>query len=250
MIKYARFEQVRLPESKIYTRLTPEKYTTWVDDMYMGIPFLMQAALYSKDETVRKQLFDDAANQILLFNDQVWDKDAKLYMHAHYSDKNVKLPHWSRANGWGIWATTEVLLHLPKKHPLYKSILSHYKTHVQSLVKLQDQDSGFWHNVLDRPDSPEEMSGTAIFTMAIARGINQGWLNRKEFEPIVLKAWEAMKTQIEPDGTVHKICMGTMCSEDVNYYLNRPFFDNDTHGLLAVLFAGIEVSKMVELEKK
>jgi hypothetical protein len=35
-----------------------------------------------------------------------------------------------------------------------------------------------------------------------------------------------------------------MCSDDVNYYLNRPFYDNDTHGLFAVVFAGIEVSNM------
>jgi unsaturated rhamnogalacturonyl hydrolase len=43
MLKYAKDEQVRFPGSNIYTRLTPEKYTTWVDDMFMGIPFLMQA---------------------------------------------------------------------------------------------------------------------------------------------------------------------------------------------------------------
>jgi len=249
MIKYARFEQVRLPESNIYTRLTPEKYTTWVDDMFMGIPFLMQAALYTKDKTIQNQLFDDAANQIIRYNEQVWDKEANLYMHAHYSNKRVKLPHWSRANGWGIWATTEVLLNLPKNHPQYKAILNHYKIHVQSLVKLQDKNSGFWHNVLDRADSPEEVSGTAIFTMAIARGISNGWLNRKEFEPVVVKAWEALKTQIEPEGTVHKICMGTMCSEDVNYYMTRPFYDNDTHGLFAVLFAGIEVANMLNTKK-
>ncbi|MDP4226925.1 MAG: glycoside hydrolase family 88 protein, partial [Bacteroidota bacterium] len=60
---------------------------------------------------------------------------------------------------------------------------------------------------------------------------------------------EAIKTQIEPDGTVHKICVGTMCSEDVNYYMNRPLYDNDTHGLFAVLFAGIEMAKMEEMKK-
>jgi hypothetical protein len=35
-----------------------------------------------------------------------------------------------------------------------------------------------------------------------------------------------------------------MCSEDVNYYLERPFYDNDTHGLFAVLFAAIKMSKL------
>jgi rhamnogalacturonyl hydrolase YesR len=141
-----------------------------------------------------------------------------------------------------------VLKVLPKNHPNYKTILAHYRKHVEALIELQNKN-GFWLQVLDRPDSREEVSGTAIFTMAIARGITNGWLDAKKFKPFVLKGWEALKTQIEPDGTVHNICYGTMCSEDVNYYLERPFYDNDTHGLFAVLFAGIEVSNMLSSKK-
>lgn len=249
MIRYATKEQVRFPGTNIFTRLTPEKYTTWVDDMFMGIPFLIQAAQYVSSAEEKKAFLDDAASQIIHFNEQVWDKDANLYMHAKYSERNVKLPHWSRANGWGIWAITEVLQALPKNHPNYKAILAHYRKHVDALTALQDKD-GFWLQVLDRPDSRQEVSGTAIFTMAIARGISNGWLDSKKYTPYVLKGWEALKSQIEPDGTVHNICYGTMCSEDVNYYLNRPFYDNDTHGLFAVLFAGIEVSNMLNKNEK
>ena len=248
MVKYAKDEQVRLPGSNNFTRLTPEKYTTWVDDMFMGIPFLIQNAQYAVSESEKKQFLDDAASQIVMFNEQVWDNADNLYMHAKYSGKDVKLPHWSRANGWGIWAMSEVLLVLPKDHIHYKTILDRYRKHVEALVALQNKN-GFWLQVLDRPDSREEVSGTAIFTMAIARGITQGWLKEKKYKQYVLRGWEALKTQIEPNGTVHNICYGTMCSEDVNYYLNRPFYDNDTHGLFAVLFAGIEVNKMLHLNK-
>jgi unsaturated rhamnogalacturonyl hydrolase len=80
----------------------------------------------------------------------------------------------------------------------------------------------------------------------MARGVTYGWLDARQYKPVVVKAWDALKTQIEPDGKVHKICMGTMCSEDVNYYINRPFYEDDTHGLFAVLFAGIEVHKMMQ----
>jgi rhamnogalacturonyl hydrolase YesR len=248
MVKYAIEEQVRFPGANNYTRITPEKYTTWVDDMFMGIPFLVQNAQYANSAEEKKLFLDDAASQIVKFNEQVWNNEANLYMHAKYSEKEVKLPHWSRANGWGIWAMSEVLLVLPKNHIHYKSILDHYRKHVDALVALQNKN-GFWLQVLDRPDSREEVSGTAIFTMAISRGITNGWLKEKKYKPYALKGWEALKTQVEPDGTVHNICYGTMCSEDVNYYLNRPFYDNDTHGLFAVLFAGIEVNKMLHLKK-
>ncbi|MVM33172.1 hypothetical protein GO755_24240 [Spirosoma sp. HMF4905] len=243
MMKYAQHEQIRLPGSRIYTRVTPEIYTTWADDMFMGIPFLVQAALYTPDPARKKIFLDDAANQLIGFTNQVWDSTANLYMHARYSARAVKLPHWSRANGWATWAMTEVLMNLPKTHPQYKPILAQYQKHIAALVKLQDA-SGFWLNVLDRSDSPKEVSGTAIFTMAIARGVRYGWLNAKTYKRIAQKGWEALKTAIEPDGTVHRICMGTMCSEDVNYYINRPYYDNDTHGLFAVLFAGLSMYQM------
>lgn len=244
MLDYARYGQIRSKDMTNYTRETPEEYTTWVDDMFMGIPFLMQAGLYMNDEMERQKFFDDAASQVLDFHKQLWDKDAKLYMHAHYSARpEVKLPHWSRANGWAVWAMSEVLMYLPRNHPKYNSILRLYREHVNSLVHYQDE-SGYWHNVLDRSDSPEEVSGTAIFTMAMARGINYGWLDSKKYIQPVMKGWNAVASEVEPDGTVHKICVGTMCSENVEYYMTRPFYDDDTHGSFAVMFAGIEVERM------
>lgn len=246
MLRYAREEQIRYKATGVYTRTTPEVYTTWVDDMFMGIPFLMQAAAYVTDKKEREWFLNDAASQVLAFRQHVWDKEANLYMHANYSQRpDIKLPYWSRANGWGIWATTEVLKALPTNHPQYKAILKHFQIHVASLAKLQ-APSGFWKNVLNRPDSKEEVSGTAIFTLAMARGIRLGWLSKEKYYPVVQKAWDALRTRIDSDGTVHDICMGTMCSEDVDYYMNRPFYVDDTHGTFAVIFAGIEMQQLLD----
>lgn len=244
MIDYAVNRQVRL-NGENYTRETPMVHTTWVDDMYMGLPFLAVTSQYVNDPELKEQLIDDAASQIPAFNEQVLNEDDYLYQHAQFSKNKVKMPYWSRANGWGIWATTEVLKALPANHKLYKPILKHYQRHVAALVEYQDAETGFWHNVLDVPESRLETSGTAIFTMAIARGINEGWLNKK-YRSNALKGWEALDSVIENDGTVHNICMGTMCSEDLDYYLNRPFFDDDSHGLLALIFAAVEVQQMME----
>ncbi|WP_106831390.1 glycoside hydrolase family 88/105 protein [Parabacteroides pacaensis] len=245
MLAYARKEQVRLPGYSLFTRITPKKYTTWVDDMFMGIPFLIQSALLAETAADRNYYFDDAANQILDFNRVVWDEPAGLYVHARYSDSNEKMAYWSRANGWGIWAMSEALLYLPKDRTQYKAILEHFCKHAKSLIRYQNE-RGFWTNVIDHPESRDEVSGTAIFTMAMARGIREKWLDRRTYQPIVEKAWSAIKTQIDKDGTVHNICYGTMCTDDVNYYINRPFYDNDTHGLFAVLFAAMEVHRLLE----
>lgn len=243
MINYAMFQQSRDKDGH-FNRLTPKKFTTWTDDMFMGLPFLMLAGQYTSDTTLREKLWNDAVNQVFLFNQQVWDSSAALYQHAQYSEKKVKMPFWSRANGWAIWAVTEILARLPKDHPGYNPLLNHYKNHVRSLARLQNE-KGFWYNVLDVPASGNETSGTAIFVMAIARGINHGWLDKNEFEETARKGWKALRSVIEPDGTVHGICMGTMCSEDVNYYLTRPILDNDSHGLLGLIAAGIEMQKLL-----
>ena len=248
MLDFARNGQLRLPGHGIYTRLTPVEYTTWVDDMFMGIPFLIQAALYADDDKTRREFLDDAAHQALEFNTQVWNDEAQLYMHARYSGSDVKFPHWSRCNGWAIWAMSEVLLHLPEDHPKHAALLDHFRRHARSLVRFQTDD-GFWLNVLDRADSSREISGTAIFTMAIARGLNEGWLDAGEFSQVALKGWQAIESQIEPDGTVHNICEGTMCSEDPDFYVARPLYDNDTHGLFAVLFAAIEMDRWSSLSR-
>ena len=78
----------------------------------------------------------------------------------------------------------------------------------------------------------------------MARGIMNGWIDPKTYEPIVWKAWQGISEEIEEDGTVHNICYGTMCSENVEYYLQRPFYDNDTHGIFAVIVAAIEMSRL------
>jgi len=85
MMHYASKEQIRFPGSGIFTRTTPTKYTTWVDDMFMGIPFLVQASMYASDKSQKKAFLDDAANQVIGFNQQVFDASANLYVHAKYS---------------------------------------------------------------------------------------------------------------------------------------------------------------------
>lgn len=236
-------EQIRLPGGN-FTRETPEKFTTWVDDMYMGIPFLIQAALETNDSKEKKALIDDAANQLIAFNKQLFNYGPDLYQHVQYSTRKAQFPYWSRANGWGIWATTEVLQHLDHKHPLRKKIMEVYIKHVNALVKLQNKESGAWHNLLNRPDSYEELSGTAIISMTIARGINEGWLKREKYLPAVKKGWNYIESCIEDDGTVHNICVGTMSSENINDYMERPKIDDDSHGIIGLIFAGIEIEKL------
>lgn len=246
---YLKTGQVRLPDGT-FTRETPEKYTTWVDDMFMGIPFLVHAGLASNKPEERSDYLQQAAQQVIGFNKQVFDPKDHLYHHATYSGRKAFIPYWSRANGWGIFATTVVLQNLPSSHPMYKDILKAYRLHCKKLVALQDAKTGFWHQILNDTSAYLETSGTAIFTMALARGLNEGWIKGAEYQNAANKGWQAIASQINEQGDVYNICIGTMSSENPEYYKTRPLVKSDSHGLIGVFWAAMEMQKLRDNQKK
>lgn len=233
-------------EKGFFIRQTPEKYTAWTDDMFMGLPFVMYCGLETKNSAEQNLYFTDAANQVINYCDFLMDKKDSLFHHARHTERSeVNYPYWLRANGWGLWAITEVLLHLPESHPKYQTVLKLYQAHVRSLAKNQDA-TGMWHNIINKHETRLETSGSAIVTLAIARGINNKWLDSKTYTPIALKAWNSIKERIEPDGQVNDIIVGSFTSTDYHYYEKQPFVKNDSHGMLCVLMCGIEMDKLLK----
>ena len=83
---------------------------------------------------------------------------------------------------------SELLLSLPKRHPLRARILEGYNKMMASLLKYQGED-GLWHQLIDHPESWAETSGTGMFTFAMITGVRNGWLPAKEYGPAARKAW-------------------------------------------------------------
>jgi len=223
-------------EDRTFSRPEPEPETVWADDLFMAVPFLLRMAEITGDES----LYYEVARQVIQFNNYLADPSSGLYLHGWYNGRGENTPvHWGRANGWIIWATSEALLHMPKKHPDYKAILKIYRKHMEAIAAVQDP-SGMWHQVLDHPETWEESSCTAMFTLGLARGARMGWL-KKEYGEKALKGWSALQSKIKEDGTVVDICRGTGIGDDVDFYANRKRFDHDPRGLGAMITAGCEI---------
>ena len=243
-IGYVLNDQFRLENGLLAREYTTEP-SVWADDMFMGLPFLLQTASYLKDQDKRAKIYDDVASQVLEFRNLLRDKETGLYKQACYaSNPGIKIPFWSRGNGWVIWSVSEVLSHLPRSHPQYKNILMIYRDLVQNIVRYQDAE-GYWHNLVNLSETEWESSGTAIFTMAIARGINRGWLDRKTYYPAVEKGWTALKTFIEPNGDMNGVKGGTNFSPDPEDYARTPIIKSDTHGIFPLIFACIEIHQLL-----
>lgn len=230
--------QVRLKDGT-FCRPEPVEFTVWADDLFMSVPFLLQMAKITGDH----QYYDDAAKQVLNFRKYLLDPQTGLYKHAWFDNKQQQsAAYWGRANGWVAWATAELLAKLPETHPAYKQVLNNFRQHMKALLRYQNKN-GFWHQVLDRPDSYEETSCTALFTLALARGVREGWLS-SAYKKNALAGWAAIQTKIDENGVVHGICQGTDVGYDQEFYMKRKTIDNDPRGMGAVITAGMEISKL------
>jgi unsaturated rhamnogalacturonyl hydrolase len=223
----------------------PRVSTVWLDDLYMGVSFLAKWG----HEQGKNEYIDSAARQIIRFNKYLYDPVSGLYYHNYYADiQRPGIAHWGRANGWSILAQVSLLEYLPKDHPLRDSLLFIFDRQVYGLSKYQSE-TGLWHQLLDKPDSYPETSCTAMFTYAIAKGVNEGWID-KRYASIAIEGWKGIITKIDKEGAVLDVCAQTGISDDLVFYYKRPAPFNDFHATGTIMLAGIEIMKLKENLKK
>ena len=231
---------VHLPDGTI-ARNRPHYNAVWLDDMFMALPSMAVRSQYANDP---KQL-DDAANIAAGFIKRMWIPEKNIFRHG-YIEGATHQPSmaWGRANGWAILTMCQLLDYLPENHPRRAEILDIYQKHAAGLANLQGVD-GFWHQLLDRQETYEETSATAIFAYALAHGINQGWLDPVTFGPVAQLAWEAVSSKINAKGEVEDVCVGTGMGFEPAYYAYRPVSVKAAHGYGPTIWAGAEMIKLL-----
>ena len=226
-------------EDSTFVRAFPRKWTLWADDLYMSVSFLARMGEFSGEN----RYFDDAARQVVNFHRYLFDREKGLMYHCWYSDTHRPgVAFWGRANGWALLAQADLLDRLPENHPARNVLLGLFRRHIAGVARYQSE-KGLWHQLLDRPDSYLETSCSAMFTYAVARGVNKGYLDPRHAS-IARGGWEGVMSRIRPDGQVEGVCAGTSVSDNIADYYSRPMPLNDAHGIGAVLLAGIEVLEM------
>ena len=239
--QYIMTKEFRLADGT-FARKRPHKNTVWLDDMFMAIPAIAYMGAYTNDS----KYFDEAAKQIMLFKDKMWVKEKKLFRHGWVEAMNPHPAfHWGRANGWAILTMCEVLDVLPENHPQRGAILDLLRQHIEGLVALQGKN-GFWHQLLDRNDSYEESSCTAIYTYCIAHAINQGWISALAYGPAVQLAWHAVEASIDAQGRFMNTCVGTGMGFDPAFYMYRPVSTAAAHGYGPAIWAGAEMLRLLD----
>lgn len=231
--------QVRLADGTL-SRTFPRDMTIWADDVYMSVSFLSQMGKLTKEA----KYFDEAAKQIIQIADYLWDEDKQLFYHCYYTDlKRNGVAYWGRANGWITVSLCMLLEVLPENHAKKADLIALLDKQIVGVSRYQNAN-GMWNQLLDKPESYDESSITAMYVYGVAKGINHGWLDKK-YRSIAITGWDALKkTQITEKGHFKNVCVGTGISDDLPFYYNRPVGENEKHGLGLIIEAGIEIMKM------
>lgn len=213
-----------------FARLRPVKNTVWLDDMFMGIPAL---ALHGD--------WNEAIMQYRLFHDKMWVADKQLYRHGWTPTESGYHPSffWGRANGWALLTACELL---DVKEDAY--IMQCFKEHLNGLMALQGFN-GAWHQLLDRNDTYEETSCTAIYCYCLAHAINKGWIEPEPYIGQTLLAWNYVNAHITERGQVSGTCVGTGLAFDPAFYAYRPVNNFAAHGYGPTIWAGAEVYRLI-----
>jgi rhamnogalacturonyl hydrolase YesR len=201
----------------------------WIDDVWMIGLLQIQAWRATRVASYR----DRAALMARLYITRL-QQPGGLFHHG----PNAPF-HWGRGNGWVAAGLAEILSELPRRHPDHGPILAGYKRMMAALLDHQAAN-GMWRQLIDRPDSWEESSATAMFGFAFALGQRSGLLSDADYGRAARRAWNALGERVGADGKLAGICVGTGQSSDAAYYLSRPVVTGDLHGQAALLWLASE----------
>jgi len=240
----------------------------WLDGLYMASPFLAQYGVQFKEPAV----FDDVARQIVLMDRHSYDAATGLFWHAwdeshtqSWADPKTGFSpnFWSRSIGWYGMAIVDSLDYLPVSQPEIDHIVGILRRLADGVVRWQDPKTGLWWqipNLGTRAGNYLEGSGSAMFVYVLAKGVNQGYLPREQYEAAILKGYAGLVRDLvktNADGTIRftQICQGaglgyTMANGrprdgSFEYYLAEPVVDNDPKGTGPFILAGLEVERML-----
>lgn len=126
-----------------------------------------------------------------------------------------------------------------ENHPMREDVIKNFQMQASGVARYQGKN-GLWHQLLDKEDSYEEITGTSMFVFGIAKGVKEGWLH-PDFIYVAWQGFKGMLSKISEKGDVTAICVGTGIMPSTVFYYNRPTQENDPMGEGPVLRALVEM---------
>ena len=179
----------------------------WADALYMVMPVMTKMYKLTGEIKYLDKLYDN-----FLWSDSLmYDKDEQLYYRdAKYIYPKVKTAcnegksFWARGDGWVLAGLAKVLADMPQDYKNRAIFVQRFRELAEGVARVQRPD-GYWsRSMLCEDDAPgPETSGTAFFTYGMLWGVNNGYLDKATYAPVIEKAWKYLsETALQSDGSI------------------------------------------------
>lgn len=182
-------------------------YWWWCDALFMGPPVFVHYAIQSGEKKYLKandRLYKECYDLLFDQEENLFARDMKYQWKGdkeYLKESNGKKIFWSRGNGWVIGGLALLLQKMPTDYANRDFYEDLFKKMAAKLKSIQPED-GMWRSSLLDPDSyPHgEVSGTGFDTFAFLWGINNGLLDRDEYLPAAMKAFQGLMACQQKNG--------------------------------------------------
>lgn len=202
-----------------------DKRINWMvipDSAYFIIPPLLLAA--NLDDQMAHFCRKTAVIQIMKYSRRVLDREAGLALTAT-DDMDLGKCHWSRAQGWLVWAYVLTLRNLPPDYPGFDTIAADLKTLVDGVAARQ-RPSGALPYLVSDPSTEDESSGIAMCAAGAHEAVRKGWLPDK-YSDFINRGWKFVISSITDEGRIKNVyCGGAHAAAQKKKYIDshvKPF---------------------------
>jgi unsaturated rhamnogalacturonyl hydrolase len=233
----------------------------WLDGLYMAEPFRAEYATIAH----HPEAFADITKQFVLMEEHARDPKTGLLYHGWDASKQERWASkltgdsqefWARGMGWFMMALVDTLDDYPANDPGRTQLLAILQRAAAALARIQDEQTGLWYDVLDRPGEKGnyfESSSACMFVYALAKGVRRGYLPasylgnaRRGYEGILAHfIGIAPEAEVSLTGTVKASGLGGEPYRDGSYayYIGERVVTNDPKGVGAFLLASTEMER-------
>ncbi len=208
----------------------------WCDALFMAPPVFARMSAQTGDPRYLRAM----NAQWWHVYDRLWSPEHKLFFRDErfktLKTRGGKPLFWSRGNGWVAAGIARLLDTMPAGHPSRPRYVKVFREMMDSVSRVQRKD-GLWTASLLDPTDPAgpETTGAALFTYAMAWGINHDVLDRRTYLPRVERGWAGLAAKIQPNGL-----LGYAQRAGDQPVPSAPD-DHALYGTGAFLLAGVEV---------
>ena len=181
-------------------------YWWWADALYMVMPVMTKMYKLTGDQKYLRKLYENIlySDSIMLDPETgIYFRDGK-YVYPKHKSANGKKDFWARGDGWVLAGLAKVLQDMPETYVRQPFFVEKY-TRLARAVAACQQKEGYWTRSMYDPEHAPgpETSGTAFFTYGLLWGVNNGYLSKKEFAPVIARAWKYLtETALQKSGKV------------------------------------------------